>query len=477
MSDTSRGVPGIPHGALDAIADENTRHVLQAIVSGLNVRNGAVGRGDMAFVTRSEMSKSQGDLSIKISSDLAGYANQVRRITPGQISQIISDLQAQIMESRLFRALGERIDLIDKPGGIFDRLGTVETVLINETTQRIEGDTALSLSITAMGTRVGTSEAAILTEITQRVNADNAIQTMVTTQYTEVNGNLALIQSSQTTTSNSVAALAAMTTQLQATVGQHSAAIAQESEVRATADGQLFAQWTLRVDVNGRVSGFGIAASPEAGSDFIIRADRFAIASPEDPAGTARIPFIVTTTPQIIRGRLVPAGVWIEDAFIHSGTITAAMIGVAEVDTLVIQGNAITQPVVVVSEAYQGVSTGNPDPPATWTPVGQPVLVDMGNFGAGVMSLLLMISYEPTNTSGGAWNSNYRVVNENTGTILFSGSSGTANNTGGTPVTSFYLIPVTSGLQSIRLQVQNWGDINGPSGVQKVRLFALGAKR
>jgi hypothetical protein len=67
-------------------------------------------------------------------------------------------------------------------------------------------------------------------------------------------------------------------------------------------------------------------------SDFIIRADRFSVASPSGPGITPVIPFIVTTTEQIINGVTVPVGVYINGAFIQNGTITNAKIGNAAID-------------------------------------------------------------------------------------------------------------------------------------------------
>jgi len=270
------GIPGIPLGALDAITDENTRQVLQAVVDGLNVRNGFSGSKDNRFITASELDRltTSGSLNLPAANYQAGTA-----LDPGEISRALSDLHTQVFESKLFHDLEARVDLIDKPGGIFDRLEAAELVLIQETNQRIQGDTALSARLDVMGTRVGTAEAAISTETTQRVNADNAIQQTITTQYSSVNNNLALLQSQQTTTANNVAAMTTTMTQIQAQVGTNAAAIAQEQQVRAAADGTLYAQWTLRVDVAGRVSGFGLASSPTV-SDFIVRADRFSIVSP-----------------------------------------------------------------------------------------------------------------------------------------------------------------------------------------------------
>lgn len=275
IADTiKRGVPGVPLHALDAIQDENTRLVLQSIVDGWHVRNGNSGSGDGAFVTRSEIDGLVATKTTQAVQNLGSLS-----LSPGEISRVLDDLHSQVFESRLFKALEARVDLIDKPGGIFERLGATELALVNETSQRIQGDTGLSTQITALGTRIGNAEAAITTETTQRVNADNALQTTITTQYAAVNESLSLQQSSITTNANSVAALTSQFNQIQASVGDLYSAIAQEATVRANADGDLYAQYTLRVDVNGYVAGFGLANNGVT-SDFIVRADRFSIVGP-----------------------------------------------------------------------------------------------------------------------------------------------------------------------------------------------------
>ena len=229
------GIPGVPLAALDSITDENTRQVLRAIVDGWHVRNGSVGQGDNAFVTR-------GELIGAYQSGGASVPNQGgSRIGPGDISRVINDLHRQVFESQLFKRLGERIDLID-----------ASTVANGNTIKQ---------------------------EIIDRANADTAIYQEVNTQISKVNGNISAIQDSQTTTANNVAALTQTVTTLQASVGANYAAIQQEAEARANADGVLYAQYTLRLDVNGYVSGFGMANDGTV-SDFIIRADRFSIVSP-----------------------------------------------------------------------------------------------------------------------------------------------------------------------------------------------------
>jgi hypothetical protein len=95
------------------------------------------------------------------------------------------------------------------------------------------------------------------------------------------------------------------------------------------------AQYTVKIDNNGHVSGFGLASTTVNGtprSAFIVRADRFAIVganSTIDPLGTltpTKVPFMVFTTPTVIGGKTYPAGTWIDTAFIANATIDTAQI-------------------------------------------------------------------------------------------------------------------------------------------------------
>lgn len=119
------------------------------------------------------------------------------------------------------------------------------------------------------------------------------------------------------------------------TAGSVNARVAAEASTRSTDDGKLFAQYTVKIDVNGYVSGFGLAstlvgATPT--SAFIVRADSFSIASPSGPGIAPITPFIVRTTSTTINGVVVPVGVYMDAAYIENGTITNAKIGNLQVD-------------------------------------------------------------------------------------------------------------------------------------------------
>ncbi|CAN7308799.1 DUF1983 domain-containing protein [Cupriavidus necator] len=302
-------VPAIPINALDAIQDRNIYAVLRAIADMLNVRNGQTGDSDSAFVTRGELG------NLRAGGNIVGVAGAQQSqgltfpvIKPSDIARVINDLQAQVMESPLFKALGERVDRVDAPG----------------------------------------------------------------------TGVIAQIDEERVTRANAVAALTSLITTLEATVGDQSVALAEEAEVRANADGQIMGRYSVKIDANGYVSGFGLISTANNStpySDFIIRADRFAIGSPSGPGITPRIPFIVLTTPTVVNGYSVPAGVYIDAAMIGVAAVGEAQIDFAairrahiqnaavgtaqiedlSVNTLKIQGEAVTIP----RAANGGTMSGN----------------------------------------------------------------------------------------------------------------------
>ena len=119
---------------------------------------------------------------------------------------------------------------------------------------------------------------------------------------------------------------------LSSVVGANAAAV----EAAAESINGLNAKYTVKIDNNGAVAGYGLASAPnDAGeivSEFIVNADRFAILKGATDTGDPVIPFTVIATATEINGVEVPAGVYISDAFVANGTITNAKIGEAAID-------------------------------------------------------------------------------------------------------------------------------------------------
>lgn len=212
-------------------------------------------------------------------------------------------------------------------------------------------------------------QSAIAREETTRANADNAITTSVNTQFAQVNNSLSAIQTQQTTLANSVSSLSQTTTTLQSGLNGQTAALQTEAQTRANADGTLFAQYTVKVDVNGYVSGYGLASTAVNGvprSDFIVRADRFAIGSPSGPGITPRAPFTVLTTPRTLAdGTVLPVGVYIDTAMVRELNATFINAGLLYASKIYTGSQYIDftskQPIQVMATATGYIQDINPD--------------------------------------------------------------------------------------------------------------------
>ena len=262
--------------------------------------------------------------------------------------ELLDRLSGEIDESILAQGLRERINLIDAgaevPGSVANIAARIEgsfgTLLETERVTRSSADSALASQITTVAARVNTNTAAIQTEQTARANADSALASQITTVAARVNTNTAAIQTEQTARASADSALASQITTLQTSVNGNTAAIQTEQTARANADSALAsrittlqtsvngntaaiqtqatvvnglsAQYMVKLDVNGYVSGYGLYNSGGT-SQFLIHADRFAIGR---PGVTTRYPFIVDN------GQVV-----IDTAVIRDGSIQQGKIG------------------------------------------------------------------------------------------------------------------------------------------------------
>ena len=334
-------------------------------------------------------------------------ASQITTLT-ANLNTVDSTLTAAIQSEATAREAGDtaeataRNTLATQMRGNYsgtDLAQLTSGLLYSERIARSTGDSALASDITALSSTVTnnytTLNAAITTESTTRANADTALSTQISTvsaqatktrtysqttapttgmitgdlwfdtddsnkayRYngsawvatddTRIAANAAAISTETTARTTADTALASQITTLSSTVTTNNntltAALQTEASTRATADGELYAQYTVKVDVNGYVSGFGLASTTSGAtptSDFIIRADRFSVASPSGPGITPIIPFVVNTTTQTINGVSVPPGVYMDAAFIKNGTITTAKIGTAAIDSAKIADAAI----------------------------------------------------------------------------------------------------------------------------------------
>ena len=115
----------------------------------------------------------------------------------------------------------------------------------------------------------------------------------------------------------------------------------------------LYGQWTLKVDVNNRISGIGLAAYGNV-SAFNIRADQFYISSPDDP-NYKDVGFIYQSGNKLDpeTGQVTPQGLYLKAAFIKDASMTTAKIRGQAVSVMDAAENrsSMTSPTVRVNAA------------------------------------------------------------------------------------------------------------------------------
>lgn len=250
----------------------------------------------------------------------------------------------------------------------------------------IEGDMALSKRIDTTVAQIAGNTAAIQTEAMTRANADSALSTQINTvqsattvaqdtandalgKANTATQNIATVQNQVSTLTTQQSATATQVGTIQTTVGQNTASI---QTVSQSVNG-LYAQKYIKLDVNGKVAGWG-GANDGKESNFIVNFDSFAIGS----GGSAGYyPFIFRSTPYTdpITGTVFPVSAYLKSAMmdyqsvktshiedlavktakigdaaitnakIENLAVTGAKIANLAVDTLKIKDNAVTVPV------------------------------------------------------------------------------------------------------------------------------------
>lgn len=187
--------------------------------------------------------------------------------------------------------------------------------------------------------------------------------------------NIATVQTQVNTLTTQQSATATQINTLQTTVGNNTASIQDVSE---SIDG-LYAQKFIKLDVNGKVAGWG-GANTGKESNFIVNFDSFAIGS---GGSTEYYPFIFRTTAYTdpVTGTVFPVGAYIKSAFmdyqsvktshiedlavktakidnlavktaqIDNLAVTTGKIGDLQVDTLKIKDRAVTAPITITKQA------------------------------------------------------------------------------------------------------------------------------
>ena len=269
-----------------------------------------------------------------------------------KIDTVIALLQGQITESELYANLNSRIDLIDTPitglvdqfGALDSRVGVSETdinVLEATVDNPVTGVVANAAGLTVLDTRVTATE----NETTSNASAITGLEASVNHPTTGLAATVVIVDSLNVTVTqhgNDITATASAVTTLQASVGTNTSSI----QTLQTVQNGLTAEYLVKLDVNGYVSGFGLYNDGSSAS-FIINSDNFAIGK---PGQTDAFPFIIGTvdgqTRIVLDALTYIPDVSITDAKINglnvnklfaiSGTFAEALIGSGHITNLMI---------------------------------------------------------------------------------------------------------------------------------------------
>lgn len=227
-------------------------------------------------------------------------------------------------------------------------ISAATTGLVSQTTLNTTLNSYVSTATLTNGyytkTQTDSAISAATTGLVSSTTLNNYVTTATLTAdyYTKTATDSAISASSTTLTSN-----------FNNTLTNYATTAAVQQNFFAKADGQaLQGQYTVKIDLNGHVSGFGLASTVTNGtptSAFIIRADRFAIVDPASTANNLTLTPSSDTVPfAYVSGVAgVPNGVYIKDAFIQNASITDAKIGS-------VAAKKITAGYVTASIAFNG---------------------------------------------------------------------------------------------------------------------------
>ena len=309
----------LPAINIPATADPALRQALEAIKERLEVREGARGNPYERVVTLRDldgMGLSAGSSSSASAAATrlgAGAGDSSPGKSPfsndeaGDIGKTINALQRDIRNGALYGALGSGIDT--------KRINSV----IEGLKQRVEGvRSELETAVDGVSRKLSAYAGS---ETTARTTADSATAKQVSALQAAFNSNVASVLKEQDVLASETQAVARDVTTLAARLDNSDGtgvSIEQRAEAVEDKTDGLRGQYTVKIDTNGYVSGFGLAsAAPIDGSpysEFAVRADRFYIANPT--LKTESMPFVVQTTSKVIDGKTIPPGVYIDDAFI-----------------------------------------------------------------------------------------------------------------------------------------------------------------
>lgn len=211
-------------------------------------------------------------------------------------------------------AMAKRVD------SVASELADASALLAEEQATRAANDQAVAYHLRALTAELEGGKSLIMQESVARSEADDFLASQVTSMRTQLTDQFsAALQNESSVRASADGAIATAVEKLQTTVGENTASIQSASQVI----NGLSASYNLKLDVNGYVAGYGLYNDGEV-SEFAIRADRFYIADPTSEEEV--LPFILEGGKVYMNTTLIKDAT-IAGAKIADGTIDSAKIG------------------------------------------------------------------------------------------------------------------------------------------------------
>ena len=247
------------------------------------------------------------------------------------------------------------IEVVSAVGDLNKLKNEIAKARLDEDTTKLQGQAA------ALTSAVNSYDARILEITTKRTkeaakpDKNQELIDLYTRQIAELNAAKVDANAQKSAISSQVA-------QITADKARLNSLVITESKIKA--------QHTIKLDSGGVISSYGLAIEESGGtnySNFVIRANSFALAGPASAGSTPYYPFIFRNTPftDPVTGTVFPVSAYLKSAMmdyqsvktshiedlavktakIDDLAVTTAKIGDLQVDTLKIKDNAVTVPI------------------------------------------------------------------------------------------------------------------------------------
>jgi len=331
----------------------------------------------------------------------------------GLLTQQIADLAATdtLVANEVVQRTGQNSALAAQMTAVIATAAGNTAAVITEASARATADSAEAIARQALGVTLNNSVAAAITaERVVRVTAEDALATDITNvsaafavgDAAERVVNAAAIEAERLTLANADGAMAISIGTLQVDLGAETGKISTLQTVVGDASSGLVAEYSVRLDVNGHVSGFGLLNTGTS-SEFIINADKFAIIKPG--YGAAEVPFVIGSVNGATR-IVLNAATYIADASIQ---------------TLDIGANAVTVP---FSSSFGASPSSGGLSNAVSTSISTTLAVNFGSNAPGKVICLASCQVGNVGGYGSQWAAAYFELRYNTSnSTLISGST------------------------------------------------------